>query len=390
MLIVRRAASGGTTPSAGSGSELLGELGFDPAGVHAEPVGCGEGRRLDDRAVEGQHGRETLDLDLGEGPARTAECLLAIGAGDDELGEERVELPGHETAGAQPGVDPDAGPGRRSEGGHRAGGRQEAARRVFGVQPELEGVPPRLGVALDRQGAAGRDGELRLHEVDARGFFGDRVLHLQARVDLEKRDGAVLGEQVLDGARAAVAGLPADGLRRGVDQVALGRGEEGGRRLFDEFLVAALQRAVAGADDDDVAPAVGENLRLDVPRLVQKAFDEALAATEGRLGLTHGRVEGLLDRIHLPDHFEAAPAAAERRLDRDGEAVLLGEGAHLCGGFDGSFAAGDKGRPDANCDLSRRDLVAERRESLRGSGPTQIRPASPTACAKSAFSERKP
>ena len=103
-----------------------------------------------------------------------------------------------------------------------------------------------------------------------------RVLTSRKEID------AVGADQELDRAGAVVAGLRADGLGRGVDALALLVGEERRGRLLDQLLVAPLQRAVAGADDDDVAVRVGEHLRLDVARLVEELLDEALAAAERR------------------------------------------------------------------------------------------------------------
>ena len=54
----------------------------------------------------------------------------------------------------------------------------------------------------------------------------------------------------------------------------------GAGRLLDQLLVPALQRAVPGGDHHDVAVGVGQALGLDVPRAVQVALDEALAAAE--------------------------------------------------------------------------------------------------------------
>ena len=108
-------------------------------------------------------------------------------------------------------------------------------------------------------------------------------------------------------------------------------GEERRGRLLDELLVAALQRAVAGGDDDDVAVLVGEALGLDVARVVEVALDEALAAAERGDGLAHGGVVQLGDLLERAGDLEAAAAAAERRLDRDRQAVLLGERDDLVG-----------------------------------------------------------
>src|SRR5680860_121731 len=90
-------------------------------------------------------------------------------------------------------------------------------------------------------------------------------------------------------AGTGVAGLAADGLGRCADLLALFGREEGRGRLLDELLVASLQRAVPGADDDHVSGAVGEDLRLYMAGLMQESLHEALTAAECRLGLAHGR-----------------------------------------------------------------------------------------------------
>ena len=73
------------------------------------------------------------------------------------------------------------------------------------------------------------------------------------------------GADVVDGPR----GLDAD-LADALAQLLV----DGGRgRLLDELLVAALDRAVALAEVDDVAVAVGEDLDLDVARVGQVALE---------------------------------------------------------------------------------------------------------------------
>ena len=121
-------------------------------------------------------------------------------------------------------------------------------------------------------------------------------------------------------------------------------GQERRGRLLDQLLVPALQRAVAGADHDHVAVRVGQHLRLDVAGLVQVALDEALAAAERRDGLAHRRLEQLGDLLERAGDLQAAPAAAERRLDRDRQAVLLGERDDLVGAGDRVGGAGHQRR----------------------------------------------
>jgi hypothetical protein len=57
--------------------------------------------------------------------------------------------------------------------------------------------------------------------------------------------------------------------------------EERRRRLLDHLLVAALDRALALAEVDDVAVLVGQHLDLDVARLLDELLDEHAVVAEG-------------------------------------------------------------------------------------------------------------
>ena len=163
---------------------------------------------------------------------------------------------------------------------------------------------------------------------------------------------AVLRDEELARPGADVAGRLDDRLARVVEPVPLLVGQERRGRLLDDLLVAALQRAVAGADDDDLAVLVGEDLCLDVPRLVEVALDEALAATERRDRLADRAVEQLGDLVAVAGDLQAAAAAAVRRLDRDRQAVLVGEREHLVDAVDRVRGARVRAarRPRRRCD----------------------------------------
>ncbi len=233
-------------------------------------------------------------------------------------------------------------------------------------------MPARGGVFGDIERVAVSDAELLADQVDARGLLGDRVLHLQTGVDLEEADQPVLADQVLDGAGAVVVRFLADPLGRLVDLLALRVGQKRRGRLLDQLLEAALQRAVTGARDDHVAVLVGDHLGLDVARLVQVALHEALAAAERRDRLAGGGVKKLGNLLDGAGHLHAAAAAAERRLDRHRDAVLLGERDDLVGVLDGVRCAGNQRRLGAGRDVTGGDLVAEVADGLRaGADPDQ-------------------
>ena len=66
------------------------------------------------------------------------------------------------------------------------------------------------------------------------------------------------------------------------------------RRLLDQLLVAALERAVALAEVDHVAVLVGQHLDLDVARVGQVALQVHGRVAEELLALARGALERVL------------------------------------------------------------------------------------------------
>ena len=154
-----------------------------------------------------------------------------------------------------------------------AGRGQEVAERILGIKTRLDGPAVQLHVLLlERQLLAGGDADHQLDQVEAGDELGDGMLDLQTGVHLEEVELAVLVDDELDGAGALV--LDGLGERDSLLAHRLARlaVEEGARRLLDHLLVAALDRALALAEVDDVAVHVCQNLELDVAR----AFNHVL------------------------------------------------------------------------------------------------------------------
>ena len=167
------------------------------------------------------------------------------------------------------------------------------------------------------------DADLLVDDIDAGDALGDRVLDLEAGVHLDEVELAVLVEE-LDRAGARVFELAHGGGADLADLVALFGGDGRGGGLFPDLLVAALQRAVAGAEMDGVALAVAHHLDFDVARLVEILLDVDAVVAEGGLGLGAGGRPGDRAVSSLLRDLHAAPAAAGRRLDDDRVADLRG------------------------------------------------------------------
>src|SRR5205823_4753754 len=95
----------------------------------------------------------------------------------------------------------DADPGGQAQPLDAPGLREERPR-ILGVEPHLYGMP--VGPRVDLERLPARDADLLGDEIDAGDELGDRVLDLDAAVQLEEEEVAAV-EHELCGARAAIA-----------------------------------------------------------------------------------------------------------------------------------------------------------------------------------------
>ena len=93
---------------------------------------------------------------------------------------------------------------------------------------------------------------------------------------------AVLVDDELDGAGRAVADRACQRDRLGAHRGARPGVEQWARRLLDDFLVAALDRAFALAQMHDIAVRVAEHLDLDVTRLFDVFFEKDPVVAKAR------------------------------------------------------------------------------------------------------------
>ena len=165
-----------------------------------------EERVLEHAQVEGDRRGHALDAELGERPARASEGLAAVAAPDHELGQEAVVEGRHHVARVDVRVKTHPGPARRRPAAHRAGGRQEVAVRVLGIDAKLDRVTGDGHVVLaDGKALARGHADTGLDDVDAGHHLGHAVLDLHAGVHLHEVELAACIEQELDRAGALVA-----------------------------------------------------------------------------------------------------------------------------------------------------------------------------------------
>jgi hypothetical protein len=71
---------------------------------------------------------------------------------------------------------------------------------IFGQDPTFQRVSPRFNLGLSKGERLPRgEAELRMDQVDPCPHLGDRMLHLQAGVDLQEKIRTIRGEQKLNG-----------------------------------------------------------------------------------------------------------------------------------------------------------------------------------------------
>src|SRR5699024_9661376 len=91
------------------------------------------------------------------------------------------------------------------------------------------------------------------------------------------------------------------------------------RCLLDDLLVAALQRAIALVEVDDLAERIRKHLHLDVPRRYHRLLEVHRTVTECRRGLTRGGLQRHRKVFACIDPAHTAASAAGDRLDEQRE-----------------------------------------------------------------------
>ena len=144
------------------------------------------------------------------------------------------------------------------------------------------------------------------------------------------------------------------------------------RRLLNELLEAALQRAITRTHHHNVAVCIRQHLGLNVAGFVQVALHEALTTTKRCSGLTRCGLKQLRNFLAGVGHLHAAAAAAKRGLNSHGQAVLIRKGHNLIGTGNRVLRARRHRRIRTLRNLARSHLVAQCSDRLRrGANPCQ-------------------
>ena len=216
-----------------------------------------------------------------------------------------------------------------------------------------------------RQALSGGDGDLLLDDIDAGDLLGDGVLDLQAGVHLEEEKLAARVLQKLDGAGVLIAGGAGDFDGAFANDLALDFAQLRRGGDFDEFLVAALDRAIAVEKMDDVAFRIAEYLDFDMARIDESFFDENRAGAKRFFGFGNGARELAADFagvVALPD---AAPAAARRGFEHHRIADFAGDGERFVDIGDGAVAAGERAHAGVAGERAGGEFVAQAGDGLR-------------------------
>ena len=322
----------------------------------------------DDGLEEGQVGGDAADAELAQRPVHAGDRLLRRRRPGGDLFEQRVVVAGDDRAGiGGAAVEPDAEAGGAAIGGDAAIVRNEIVLGILGGDPALQRMAVELDVLLGRDTGFGRadrvaveDVDLRLDDVDAGHLLGDGVLDLDARIDLDEVEVAGVGvHQELDRAGADIVGRVGELAGIAGEFAALLVVQIRRRRALDHLLIAALDRAVALEEVDDIAMGVAEDLHLDMAGPLDQLFEIDLVLAEGGLGLALGLGHLALEVLLGADDAHAAAAAAPGRLQHHREADLrrhLPDRRHVVGQ---RLGRRHDGHADLDGEIARGDLVAE-------------------------------
>ena len=256
-----------------------GAFAFDQAGVE---IGRGECRA-------GHQPRKKIDVvgDADHAVLRqrlehSGECLVPGFVPDDQLRDHRVVVGRDRVALFDAAVDAHMERFfRRCEMCQCTSRGQEALVGILGIDPRLQRMAADRKLFLgQRQRLAGGHAQLPFDQIYAGDHFGHGMLDLQSGVHLHEVKGSVAIDDELDRASTDITDRSGGRNRCLTHRGAPLRGHARRRRLFEHFLVTALDRAVAFEQMHNVALHVAKDLEFDMTRTLQIFLDQHMLIAE--------------------------------------------------------------------------------------------------------------
>ena len=193
------------------------------------------------------------------------------------------------------------------------------------------------------------------------------MLDLDARIDLDEVELAGVGiQQEFHRAGAAIAGMPREAQGGFADGVAGCVIHVRGGRALDDFLVAALDGAVALPEMDEIAVAVAEDLDLDMAGAADQLFQIDLAIAEGAFRFAAAGLDLRLELVLILDHAHAAATTAPAGLEHQGIADFAGQFRPVFGAVRQRTCGGHHGNIGLNRHVAGGDLVAQGAHHIGG------------------------
>lgn len=208
--------------------------------------------------------------------------------------------------------------------------------------------------------------DLRLDDIDAGHLFGNRVLDLNARVDLDEIEFAAIGvHQELDGTSADIVGGMGD-LQTIIRKLLTLSVVEIRRWCpLHDFLVASLDRAVTLEKMNRIALAITQYLHFDMARAFNELFEINFILAECSLGLALG-FRHFASEISLgADGAHTATATAPARLQHQRIADFCRKLLHFLHIVRKRVSGRNHRHADFNGKIAGRNLVAEAAHGLR-------------------------
>ncbi len=191
----------------GSSGQHLDDPGLRPDPIEHSGRQCAGREALirGDGSQQVDIGGDPFNAQLIERSAKSDDGIVPAISSNHDLGQQRIVVSAHGRPGLDPRVDP--GVARKVDGGQPARARRVVPPGVLGTDPRLDGMAPGHDRMVEDGAIAGGQTNHPLHQVDPVDRFCDRVLDLEAGIDLEEghRFGRHVDEE-LDGSRRAVRG----------------------------------------------------------------------------------------------------------------------------------------------------------------------------------------